>query len=112
MTAEAMWPEAPVTKTRMVISSRRGMSLGAITIALACHLVSSTTLCADVTLEAGRRGPPDQRRDRAVRRAGLRGDDRRRDRRARGADEAHLLPLLLGQARGAVQRQPRAPAPL
>jgi AcrR family transcriptional regulator len=40
MTAEAIWPDAPVTRTRIRNSSRKGMSSGVVTVALndtRCH---------------------------------------------------------------------------
>src|ERR1700742_83594 len=98
MTVGAIWPEAPVTNTRMGISNRRVCHPVSSTIAPPWHLVSSTRLKVDDALETGRAGSPDERRDRTVRPAGIRGDDRRRDRGARRADQADLLSPLLRQA--------------
>ena len=55
-------------------------------------------------MAAGRARPARAGGDGALRRARLRADDRRRDRRARRPDRADVLPLLRRQARGAVRR--------
>ena len=59
---------------------------------------------------AQRARPPRAGRARALRRARLRADDGGGDRRAGRPDRAHVLPLLHGQARGAVRRWRRAEA--
>ena len=107
-TADPIQPEAPVTNTRMGRPLDQNlMSVTDMNRTPRCQMLSSLDSGMGRWAPGARR-PPAAGGQRAVRRARLRADDGRRDRRPRRAHRAHLLPALRRQARGALRRPGRA----